>query len=255
MRTRVALIALLSLILVPAAARAQGSIAGVVRDASGAVLPGVTVEASSPELIEKSRSAVTDRTGQYRFVDLRPGGYAVTFTLAGFSTLKREGIEVAGSFIATVNVELKIGAVAETITVTAGSPVVDVQSTSQQRVVSKDVLDSIPAGRGHKTSRSSSPASTQRAGRWRHEDALADHDDHPRQPQRGPARDDRWIHDPEHRAERSKHQCDSRHGQHRGSDRRLFGGIGRADVERLEDQLCAASRRQHLQRVGLRHLE
>ena len=139
----------------PADARAQGAITGVVRDASGAVLPGVTVEASSPELIEKVRSAVTDGTGQYRIVDLRPGAYAVTFTLSGFSTLKREGIEVAGSFIATVNVELKVGARRRNDHRHRRSPIVDVQGTSQQRVVSKDVLDSIPAGRGHAELRAS----------------------------------------------------------------------------------------------------
>ena len=149
MRIRHVFIALIALILVPAAAGAQSSIAGVVKDASGAVLPGVTVEAGSPVLIEKVRSVVTDRTGQYRIVDLRPGIYTVTFALSGFTTLKREGIELSGSFSATVNVELKVGAVAETITVSAESPIVDVQGTSQQRVLSKDVLDTIPAGRGH----------------------------------------------------------------------------------------------------------
>src|SRR5436305_406137 len=82
----------------PAAVYAQASITGVVRDTSGAVLPGVTVEASSPVLIEKSRSVVTDGTGQYRIVDLRPGAYTVTFTLSGFSTVKRQGVELTGSF-------------------------------------------------------------------------------------------------------------------------------------------------------------
>ncbi len=133
--------------LAPAAAWAQGSIAGVVRDTSGAVLPGVTVEASSPALIEKTRSVITDGTGQYKIIDLRPGGYEVTFTLAGFNTVKREGIELTGSFIATVNADLKVGAVEETITVTGESPVVDVQGTLQQRVLSKDVIDAVPSGR------------------------------------------------------------------------------------------------------------
>src|SRR4249920_1179193 len=100
MGIRQAFIAFIVLMFVPAAARAQGSIAGVVKDASGAVLPGVTVEAASPALIEKVRSVVTDRTGQYRIVDLRPGTYSVAFTLSGFATLKREGIELSGSFIA-----------------------------------------------------------------------------------------------------------------------------------------------------------
>ena len=96
-------------LLTPAAAYAQASIAGTVKDASGAVLPGVTVEASSPVLIEKVRSAVTDGTGQYKIIDLRPGTYSVIFTLTGFSTIKRENIELTGSSTATVNADLTVG--------------------------------------------------------------------------------------------------------------------------------------------------
>ena len=92
---RVALIVLAACVF-PVIASAQGAITGVVRDTSGAILPGVTVEASSPALIEKARSAVTDSSGQYRIEDLRPGSYVVTFTLAGFSTVRREGIELTG---------------------------------------------------------------------------------------------------------------------------------------------------------------
>src|SRR5947209_14005989 len=98
---------------VPASAYAQASITGVVKDSSGAVLPGVTVEASSPALIEKTRSAVSDGSGQYRIVDLRAGTYAVTFTLTGFGAVRREGIELTGSFTATINADLKVGAVQE----------------------------------------------------------------------------------------------------------------------------------------------
>src|SRR5438067_2675079 len=116
-RLQVGLGAVLLLVLVPALAFAQASITGVVKDASGAVLPGVTVEASSPALIEKSRTAVTDSTGQYRIVDLRAGTYSVTFTLTGFSTVKRDGIELSGSFTAAVNADMKVGALEETITV------------------------------------------------------------------------------------------------------------------------------------------
>src|SRR5215475_8765983 len=100
------------LVLVPAVALAQASITGVVKDASGAILPGVTVEVSSPALIEKTRSAVSDNTGQYRIVDLRTGTYSVTFTLTGFSTVKRDGIELTGTFTAVVNSDLKVGALA-----------------------------------------------------------------------------------------------------------------------------------------------
>jgi hypothetical protein len=150
---RTARTAVLAVFLVMAynAANAQvlGSITGVVRDPSGAVLPGVVVEATSPALIEKVRSVVTDGTGQYRIVDLRPGAYALTFTLSGFSTVKREGVEMTGSFTATVNVELKVGSVNETITVTGESPIVDVQGTTQQRVIDKEIVDAIPAGRSH----------------------------------------------------------------------------------------------------------
>jgi hypothetical protein len=99
--------------LIPTALYAQGAIAGTVKDSSGAVLPGATVEAASPALIEKVRSAATDGTGQYRIENLRPGTYVVTFTLSGFSTVKREGIELTGSFTATVNAELKVGSVAK----------------------------------------------------------------------------------------------------------------------------------------------
>src|SRR5881397_2268259 len=109
-------LAALAALLLPAfaAAQAAGSIAGVVKDASGAVMPGVTVEASSPALIERVRSVVTDSEGQYKIIDLRPGTYTVTFTLAGFSTAKREGIELSAGFTATVNGELKVGALEET---------------------------------------------------------------------------------------------------------------------------------------------
>ena len=120
-----------SIIIIPSAAYAQGSIAGIVKDASGAVLPGVTVEASSPALIEKTRSVVTDGTGQYKIVDLRPGTYMVTFSLAGFSVVKREGIELTAAFTATVNAELRVGAVEETLTVTGEPPIVDIQSTTR----------------------------------------------------------------------------------------------------------------------------
>src|SRR6187401_3571284 len=116
---------LLVVLLLPAAAYAQAAITGVVRDASGGVLPGATVEAASPVLIEKVRSVVTDATGQYRIVNLRPGTYTVTFTLTGFSAVKREGIELTGNFVATANADLKVGSVAETITVSGEAPTVD----------------------------------------------------------------------------------------------------------------------------------
>jgi hypothetical protein len=138
---------LASLVICQTVAFAQASITGVVSDTSGAVLPGVTVEASSPALIEKVRSVVSDGTGQYRIENLRPGPYAVTFTLPGFVTVRREGIELTGTFVATVNAELRVGAVEETITVTGETPVVDIQSTVRQRVLDQEVLEALPVNR------------------------------------------------------------------------------------------------------------
>ena len=129
-------------------ALAQSAIGGVARDTSGGVLPGVVVEASSPALIERARSAVTDSAGQYKIIDLRPGVYTVTFTLPGFNTAKHEGIEVAAETTAQVNGELRVGALEETITVSGQTPVVDVQSASAQRtVMSRDVMDAMPTAR------------------------------------------------------------------------------------------------------------
>lgn len=142
---------LIGLTLLPSLAWAQASIAGVVRDSSGGVLPGVVVEASSPVLIEKVRSVVTDGTGQFRLVDLRPGAYTVTFTLSGFNTLVREGIELTGSFVATVNADLRVGALAETIVVSGQSPTVDVQSSQSVRTLDADVLTAIPSARGYQS--------------------------------------------------------------------------------------------------------
>ena len=132
---------------IPTMAAAQGAIAGVVTDTSSAVLPGVTVEVASPALIERVRSAVTDGSGQYQVVNLPPGGYTVTFMLAGFNTLKREGIELTGNFTATVNGNLRVGSLEETVTVTGEAPTVDVQNTARQRVVDRETIENIPAGR------------------------------------------------------------------------------------------------------------
>jgi hypothetical protein len=146
---RITLLALiLGALLLPSGAAAQsatsGTIAGTVRDATGAVLPGVTVEAASPALIEKVRSAVTDDQGNYKIVDLRPGTYTVTFTLPGFSTFKREGLELTTGFTAPANAELKVGSLEETVTVTGASPVVDVQNVRQQLVFKKAEQEALP---------------------------------------------------------------------------------------------------------------
>jgi len=137
------------LFLTPAIAFAQATLAGVVRDASEAVLPGVTVEASSPALTEKVRTAITDGNGQYRITELTPGTYTLTFSLTGFSTVKREGISVTGSGVITINGDLRVGAVAETVTVTGETPVVDIQSARRQSVLSNDVVNALPATRSY----------------------------------------------------------------------------------------------------------
>src|SRR5438132_8169958 len=147
MRSFVKLATVLACALVPCTAFAQGSIVGTVKDSSGAVLPGVTIEASSPELIEKTRSAISDGGGQYRIENLRPGTYSVTFILTGFSTAKREGIELTGTFTATVNADLRVGAVEETVTVSGETPIVDVQSVKRQQTLTNDIIGAIPTAR------------------------------------------------------------------------------------------------------------
>jgi hypothetical protein len=143
---------------------AQASITGTVRDTSGAVLPGVTVEASSPALIEKVRSATTDGNGQYRIVDLRAGQYTVTYSLAGFSTVKREGVALEGSFTATINIDLRVGELTETITVTGESPIVDVQSIRRQMVLDNDIISAIPSSRSYNNLIQLIPNSVNQAG-------------------------------------------------------------------------------------------
>ena len=143
------LMGLTCLVWLPASAYAQASITGVVKDSSGGVLPGVTVEASSPALIEKVRTAVTDNAGLYRIVDLRPGTYTVTFTLPGFTSVKREGVELTGSFAASINAEMRVGALAETITVTGETPVVDIQNTVRETTISANVIQALPATRAY----------------------------------------------------------------------------------------------------------
>ena len=144
---RSALLAIVWIAALPALASAQSAIAGTVRDTSGAVLPGVTVEASSPVLIEKVRSVVSNDQGQFTITDLRPGTYRVTFALPGFSTFVRDGLELSTNFTATINAEMRVGALEENVTVTGASPVVDVSSTSKVQVMSRDVLDALPTGR------------------------------------------------------------------------------------------------------------
>jgi Carboxypeptidase regulatory-like domain len=138
-----------AILILPGALHAQerASIVGVVQDSSSAVMPGVTIEASSPSLIEQVRSTISDTNGRYAIIDLRPGTYTVTFSLPGFKTVRREGIVLEGAFSAQVNASLAVGAVEETVTVSGASPVVDLQSTQNQSVLNRDVLDVLPAAR------------------------------------------------------------------------------------------------------------
>ena len=134
-------------VLCPSLAAAQASITGVVRDTSNLVLPGVTVEATSPVLTEKVRSVVTDGNGQYRIIELLPGTYTVAYELPGFNRVVREGVEVAGSAVFTINAEMRVGGLEETITVIGETPVVDVQSVRRETVLSADVIATIPGTR------------------------------------------------------------------------------------------------------------
>src|SRR5688572_11215621 len=137
------------LVFVPSVASAQATLTGVVRDGLGGVLPGVTVEAASPQLIERVRTATTGADGTFRIVDLRAGTYSLTFSLPGFSTVKRDGIELTGAFVATINVELRVGNLEETIVVTGESPIVDVKSISRQTTMDNELINSIPAARSY----------------------------------------------------------------------------------------------------------
>ena len=130
-------------------AHAQSAIAGVVKDSTGLVLPGVNVEATSDALIEKTRSVVTDEAGQYRIVDLRPGVYTLTFTLTGFNTVIREKVELGADFTASINADLRVGSLQETVTVSGSTPVVDVQSAQRTQVLNRELLDAVPAGRSY----------------------------------------------------------------------------------------------------------
>ncbi len=140
-------LALGCLLALPTAARAQSSIAGTVKDTSGAVLPGVTVEVSSPALIEKTKAATTDGGGAYRIIGLRPGMYTVKFTLTGFATVERAAFQLLSDFNARIDAELKVGALAETIIVTGAAPIVDVTTAAHVVVVDRDAIDNVPTSK------------------------------------------------------------------------------------------------------------
>ena len=142
--------ALTAWLLMTAIAGAQGEtgvIAGTVKDTQGLALPGVTVEASSPVLIEKVRVVSTDGDGRYQLVNLRPGTYSVKFELPGFNRIQREGVQLSAAFTATVNADMQVGGIEETITVSGSSPVVDVKGVAQQRTVNRELIDSLPTAK------------------------------------------------------------------------------------------------------------
>lgn len=140
-------VAALFILCLPTLALAQSAITGLVKDTTGAVLPGVTVEATSEALIERTRSAVTDSQGRFTIVDLRPGTYKVVFTIQGFATFVASAVSLPSDFTATVNAEMQIGAVEESVTVAGQSPVVDVQNAQRTTILSRDLLDAVPVAR------------------------------------------------------------------------------------------------------------
>ncbi len=144
-----ALLFLACVVILPTLAHAQSSVAGIVRDPSGSVLPGVTVEAASPALIEKTRTTTTDGSGQYRITDLPPGTYVLTFSLSGFTSVKHEGLAISGSGVVAGECRAEVGNLTETITVTGESPLVDTQSTRRETVIKADTLATLPATRGY----------------------------------------------------------------------------------------------------------
>src|SRR5215472_6295609 len=139
------------LLLLPRLSFAQGigaaSIVGVAKDSSGAVLPGVTVEAASPVLLEKSRATVTDDQGRYQIAELRPGTYSVTFTLPGFATFKRDGLTLTPGFAATINADLRVGALSETVLVTSEAPLVDTRTAAKVTVITDQTLNALPTSK------------------------------------------------------------------------------------------------------------
>src|SRR5688500_9852700 len=139
----------LGALLLPSAAMAQATIAGVVRDSSGGVLPGVTVEASSPALTEKVRTVITDSSGQYRIVTLPPGRYNIKFSLTGFTIVQRDDVTVSGSGVIPINAEMRVGTLQETITVSGESPLVDTQTTRRETVIDAETISALPITRNY----------------------------------------------------------------------------------------------------------
>ena len=247
------------LVFLPTVAYAQASIAGFVKDTSGAILPGVLVEASSPALIEKVRSVTSDGTGQYKIVDLRPGVYSVTFTLTGFQTVKREGIELAGSFAATVNADLALGSVTETLIVTGEAPTGGRAEHEAQRgdlrrrhFGAAGGPKPIQPGRAPARRDADQLHRQQHSGRRRH----AQHGHHhllgPRQPGRRSAPDDQRTDRAQSAGVGVGEQFRARHGHRGRGDARLLVRLGRGGGRRPGHQPDSEGRRQCLPRLDVR---
>lgn len=144
-----ALLLAVSIVVIPSAVLAQAAITGTVLDASGAALAGAVVEASSPELIEKLRTTISDQSGRYRIENLRPGTYTVRFARAGLSEVRRDGIDLTGSFTATVDATLEVGPLTDTITVTAETSPLDVRGAKRELTLKGELLRSIPTARSY----------------------------------------------------------------------------------------------------------
>ena len=248
-----------ALAVVPTAmAQQSASISGVVTDATGGVIPGVTIEASSPVLIEKVRTAVSEGNGRYQFVDLRPGTYTVTFTLQGFSTVRREGITLTAGFAASVNVELKAGAISETITVSGSSPMVDIRNVAQAQVMTRDVLDTAPTARVIGSLMTLVPGVTITTAGGPNVDAggtagytYAAAQIHGSSQYRP---DHRYIRHPDGADRQHRqvaHQPSGRHGA--GIRHALLVAAGRACLRRLHGQRDSEGGRQSLHQLGLLH--
>ena len=153
---RFVLASFLILGLLSSIAAAQSTISGQVRDSSGAVMAGVKVEATSPALIEGSRSAITNGEGRYAIVDVRPGTYTVTFALAGFAPY-RQTVEVPSNVTVPVDGEMKVGAVGETVNVEARVATVDVETVARPQVLTRNDMDALPTARNPQSMGSYTP--------------------------------------------------------------------------------------------------
>ena len=236
---------LIVVLLMPTRALAQASVTGVVRDSSGGVMPGVTVEAASPVLIEKVRATITDSAGLYRIVDLRPGTYTLTFSLPGFATVRREGLELAGSVTLTIPAEMRVGSLQETLTVTGATPVVDVQNARTQTVLNADVIAALPATRAYGSLLNAIPGLTV------DNNGLADHADDdvlqlPRRPEQRRQSDDQRPGRRRGIRRRRRRDVHLRHQQRRGDVGAGRGRVGRVRDRRAGDELRAALGRQRL---------